>query len=65
MTAESVDTAPIVLSALERRGIVNDLVQCLVNPLPHGADGDEEGDADLEEKLIRYLKSRQTTGPYH
>lgn len=55
MTAESTDTASVTLSALQGRGIANDLVQCLVNPLPHGKDGDEEGDVDLEEKLVRYV----------
>ena len=54
MTAESTDTASAAISALQNRGIAKDLVQCLVNPLPHGEDGDLEGDVDLEEKLVRY-----------
>ncbi|KAH8114825.1 nucleotide exchange factors-like protein [Phellopilus nigrolimitatus] len=55
MTSESTATAEITSAALQEHGITADLVQGLVNPIPHGKDGDEEGDADLEEKLVRYL----------
>ena len=53
MTAESTATSAVTSSALNEHGINADLVQALVNPLPHGKDGDQEGDEDLEEKLVR------------
>lgn len=54
MTAESTATADITRRALEGHGIIKQLVQALVEPVPHGKDGDEEGDVDFEEKLVRY-----------
>ena len=53
MTAESTATSAVTSFALHEHGINADLVQALVNPLPHGKDGDQEGDEDLEEKLGR------------
>lgn len=49
----STDTASKTLEALKTRGILSALVRALVAPRPHGADGEEEGDVDLEEKIVR------------
>lgn len=53
MTEESTATSGMTSAALQEHGILGDLVQGLVNPVPHGKDGDHEGDADLEEKLVK------------
>ncbi|KAI5120248.1 hypothetical protein M0805_007552 [Coniferiporia weirii] len=55
MTLESTTTSTTASAALKNYGITSDLVRGLVNPLPHGKNGDEEGDVDLEEKLVRLL----------
>lgn len=54
MTAESTDTSSVTLGALQRHGVVNVIVNLLVHPMPHGEDGDQEGDMDYEEKAVRY-----------
>ncbi|KAI0077006.1 Fes1-domain-containing protein [Panus rudis PR-1116 ss-1] len=41
--------------ALEERGILKALIDGLVSPVPHGPDGEAEGDADFEEKVISIL----------
>ena len=61
MTVESAATAPIALRALHDHDFIPNLVQGLVNPIPHGANGDQEGDADFEEKLIRLLHTYFTS----
>ncbi|EJD05711.1 nucleotide exchange factors-like protein [Fomitiporia mediterranea MF3/22] len=61
MTAESTATSAITSAALQEHGISGDLVQSLVNPTPHGMDGDQEGDADLEEKLVRLFYTYMTS----
>ena len=53
MTPESTATSKETLAAIERHDISSDLIQGLVDPTPHGKDGDQEGDADFEEKLVR------------
>ena len=61
MTPESTATSEVTTAALQTHGIAGDLVQGLVNPIPHGSDGDQEGDADFEEKLIRLFYTYLTT----
>ncbi|VDB92228.1 unnamed protein product [Peniophora sp. CBMAI 1063] len=51
----STDTAATTLEALGEHGIVGALVNALTSPVPHGDDGEEEGDVDLEEKIVRVL----------
>ena len=53
MTDESTATADVTSRALRDHGIISKLVQSLVNPVPHGQDGDVEGDEDFDEKLLR------------
>ena len=43
------------VAALEQTGIVSTLVSSLAAPVPHGPDGETEGDADFEEKVLRAL----------
>ena len=53
MSEESCATSAVTTQALHRYGLVKPLVDSLVDPVPHGEDGELEGDADYEEKLIR------------
>ena len=55
----SVNTAPETLRALRTHKLLPVLVRELTEPTPYGPDGDEgDGcDADLEEKLIRFVPS--------
>lgn len=53
MTAESTETSKVTASALQRHGIMDTVVKGLVNPLPHGNDGENDGDIDFTEKLVR------------
>ena len=53
MSEESCATSAVTTQALHRHGLVKPLVDSLVDPVPHGEDGELEGDADYEEKLIR------------
>lgn len=53
LTAETAATAPATLQALQVHKFLPTLVRGLVSPVPHGRDGDQEGDVDLEEKLVR------------
>lgn len=55
MTAESTETSAITSEALQRHGILDVAVKTLVSPIPHGQDGDQEGDVDYEEKAVRYV----------
>jgi hypothetical protein len=60
----SAETAPATLRALRAHGLLAALVRELTTPTPCGADGDEgeNNDADLTEKLMRYVTPR--TSPY-
>lgn len=53
MSEENCATAAVTSQALHQHGLIKPLVQSLVNPVPHGEDGEHEGDADYEEKLVR------------
>ncbi|TBU42702.1 nucleotide exchange factors-like protein [Dichomitus squalens] len=48
-------TSPRTAAALEQNGTVSTLVSALASPVPHGPDGEAEGDADFEEKVLRTL----------
>jgi hypothetical protein len=55
MSEENCATSDVTAQALQKHGLVKPLVQSLVNPTPHGEDGEHEGDMDYEEKLIRWV----------
>ena len=59
----SADTAPETLRALRAHGLLPVLVRELTEPTPYGPDGDEgDGrDADLEEKLARFVTTPPLT----
>jgi len=46
-----------MLQAMRENGILDGLVSSLTNPLPVGADGDQEPDWDLQEKSFAALMS--------
>ena len=48
----SSSTFGLVQQALEQDGLLSALVDALVSPIPHGADGEQEGDLDFEDKII-------------
>ena len=49
----SISTSPATLKALEEHGILQSLVSAVTAPVPHGPDGEREGDADFDEKVVR------------
>jgi hsp70-interacting protein len=49
----STKTSQFTVEALEDRGLLRTLVKALVAPVPYGEDGESEGDADFEEKVVR------------
>ena len=49
----STSTSPAALKALEEHGILQSLVSAVTTPVPYGPDGEGEGDADFDEKVIR------------
>jgi hsp70-interacting protein len=55
----STNTAPETLRALRAHALLPVIVRELTEPTPYGPDGDEgDGcDADLEEKLTRFVRS--------
>lgn len=55
MTTESTFTSGITSKALQKHGAIDVVLKTLVNPVPHGLDGDQEGDIDYEEKAVRFL----------
>ncbi|KAI0693093.1 armadillo-type protein [Cerioporus squamosus] len=46
---------PHTVQALEQNGLLSTLVSSLATPVPHGPNGESEGDADFEEKVLRAL----------
>jgi hypothetical protein len=48
-------TSQFAAEALEDRGLLRALVRTLTAPVPYGQDGESEGDADLEEKVVRWV----------
>jgi len=51
----SISTSGITVKALEERGLLTALVGAVTSPVPHGKDGENEGDVDFEEKVVRLL----------
>ncbi|KAI0673146.1 armadillo-type protein [Trametes maxima] len=49
----STSTAAATADAFLRAGLLRALVSALAEPVPHGPDGEREGDADFEEKALR------------
>ncbi|CAL1698181.1 unnamed protein product [Somion occarium] len=43
--------------ALEEKGILKTLIDGIVSPVPHGPDGETEGDLDFEQKVISVLST--------
>ena len=50
------------VQAIQKNGIVDGLVSSLTNPLPVGANGDDEPDWDLQEKSFAALMSAEKAG---
>jgi hsp70-interacting protein len=48
----SFSTSELTRDALERAGLLQQLVDALARPTPHGPDGEQERDTDFEEKVI-------------
>ncbi|KAF9646148.1 nucleotide exchange factors-like protein [Thelephora ganbajun] len=48
-------TSKFAVKALEDRGLLQALVRALTAPVPYGQDGELEGDADFEERVVRTL----------
>ena len=46
-------TSQLAVKALEDRGILQALFRALTSPVPYGPDGELDGDADFEEKIVR------------
>ncbi|EPQ55957.1 Fes1-domain-containing protein [Gloeophyllum trabeum ATCC 11539] len=51
----ALNTSPPTLTALRSKALLPALINALVSPVPHGEDGENEGDADFEEKVVRLL----------
>jgi hsp70-interacting protein len=49
----STATSRFAVKALEEHGLLHALVRALIAPVPYGRDGESEGDADFEEKIVR------------
>ncbi|OJT11189.1 Hsp70 nucleotide exchange factor FES1 [Trametes pubescens] len=58
----SASTSAATASALARTGLLGALVSALAQPVPHGPDGETEGDADFEEKVLRGLHTYTAGG---
>jgi hsp70-interacting protein len=48
----STDTSTPTQVAFRDHGILDALLNGLLHPVPHGADGETEGDLDFEEKVV-------------
>lgn len=49
----SLSTSPLTLRAMEEEGLLQSLIDALTSPLPHGPDGESEGDSDFEAKIVK------------
>lgn len=49
----SISTSDLTLHALETQDLLPTLIDALVSPLPHGPDGESEGDLEFEEKIMK------------
>lgn len=48
----SVSTVELTRDALEHHGLLEVLIGALTSPVPHGPDGENEGDEEFEDKII-------------
>lgn len=46
-------TSQLAVEALEEHGLLQALIRALIAPVPYGQDGESEGDADFEEKIVQ------------
>lgn len=46
-------TSQFAVKALEECGLLHALIRALTGPVPYGQDGELEGDADFEEKILQ------------
>ena len=51
----SFSTSEITRRALEQQGLLHKLTDALSSPIPHGPDGEQEGDLDFEDKIVGYV----------
>ena len=49
----STNTSPATMKALLDHGLLTALVSALITPTPYGADGEHEGDIQLEANILR------------
>ncbi|KZT00287.1 nucleotide exchange factors-like protein [Laetiporus sulphureus 93-53] len=54
-------TSAAALKALDEHGLLQALISAMASPTPHGPDGETEGDADFDEKVIRSLHTYVTS----
>lgn len=48
----SASTSELTIDALENHGLLQALIDSLTSPVPHGPDGEAEGDPEFEDKVI-------------
>ena len=48
----SASTSEFTIDALENHGLLQALIDSLISPVPHGPDGEAEGDPEFEDKVI-------------
>ncbi|KAI0799606.1 nucleotide exchange factor Fes1-domain-containing protein [Irpex lacteus] len=54
----SASTSELTIDALENHGLLQVLIDSLVSPVPHGPDGETEGDPEFEDKCLHtYIAS--------
>ncbi len=51
----SLSTSSLTIRAMENEGLLQALLDALTSPLPHGPDGESEGDEDFEAKIVKYV----------
>jgi hypothetical protein len=51
----STETSPTTFKALRQQGLLAALISALTTPIPHGLDGEDERDFDLEESILRFV----------
>ena len=49
----SASTRPLALKAMRGEGVLNSVIEALVESVPFGADGEMEGDEEFEEHCVR------------
>jgi len=56
----SASTSELTIDALENHGLLQVLISALTSPVPHGSDGETEGDGEFEDKIIGVLHTYVT-----